>query len=200
MASGKRRSNGQLARDRRRISDLYLQGWLQVDIANDLSLNQSTISRDIKALQAEWQKSALIDFDTAKAREIAKIDNLEITYHDAWTRSNEDAETVTVKEYADGDIETTTTTKAQVGDPRFMEGVRWCIEKRCKIFNIGADSQQVHPSTIIPIAIREVVVQLPAPVIAQDNDIINHDDIDSAPRDGYTVSVDRQAVNQPDGR
>jgi hypothetical protein len=33
-----RRSASQLARDRRRISELYLEGWLQADIAAEVGL------------------------------------------------------------------------------------------------------------------------------------------------------------------
>jgi len=138
---GKRRSPSALARDRRRISELYLQGWLQVDIAAEVGVSQSTVSQDLKAIQKEWLQSTLIDFNEAKAQELAKVDNLERTYHRAWLRSCEDAQTVTQKAIeAGGDQrkEATKTAKGQVGDPRFLVGVQWCIDKRCKIKGIDA--------------------------------------------------------------
>ena len=148
----KRRSPAQLARDRRREAELYLQGWLQVDIGEELGIDHSTVSRDLKAIQADWLKSALIDFGEAKAREIAKIDALERTYHQAWLRSHEDAETVikktkgTVRKvdaddgtfFQERPAEVNRTSKGQVGDPRFLAGVQWCIERRCKIFGMDA--------------------------------------------------------------
>jgi len=144
MGTGKRRSNGQLARDRRRIADLYLQGWLQADIAGEIGISPATVSRDIKALQKDWLASALIDFDKAKAGELAKVDRLEREYWQAWARSCEDAETVTEKARASkgserpDSVEKTKQAKGQAGDPRFLSGIQWCIEQRCKILGVEA--------------------------------------------------------------
>lgn len=147
-----RRSPAQLARDRRRIAELYLEGRLQVDIAREVGLSQSTVSNDLKALQRMWLKSSLIDINEAKAREIAEIDNLEREYYKAWHRSCEDAETLTQKtkgtiekrEKEDGTFvterpaEVAKTSKGQAGDPRFLSGIQWCIERRCKILGVDA--------------------------------------------------------------
>ena len=144
MGTGKRRSNGQLARDRRLIADLYLQGWLQADIAGEIGISPATVSRDIKALQKDWLASALIDFDKAKAGELAKVDRLEREYWQAWARSCEDAETVTEKARASkgserpDSVEKTKQAKGQAGDPRFLSGIQWCIEQRCKILGVEA--------------------------------------------------------------
>ena len=149
----KRRSTAQLARDRRREAELYLQGWLQADIGAELGINQTTVSRDLKVIQADWLKSALIDFDKAKAQEIAKVDALERTYHQAWLHSCEDTETVKQRGKpgeAPGQVHTNTverTRKEQVGDPRFLNGVQWCIEQRCKIIGIYAAAKVRHEGT-----------------------------------------------------
>lgn len=152
MEKGKRRSSGQLARDRRRIADLYLQGWLQVDIAAELDLNQSTISRDLKALYGVWLQSALVDFDEAKANELAKIDRLEREYWDAWGRSRLDAETETVKEGIDADVreysEKVFQIKGQVGSVSFLRGIQWCIEQRCKILGVEAPVVLEHQGEV----------------------------------------------------
>jgi len=149
----RRRLAAELARDRRREADLYLQGRLQADIATELDINQSTVSRDLKALQKQWLASALIDFDEAKARELAKIDRLEREYWEAWQNSCEDAETVKQKGKPGeetGQVTTSTverTVKGQAGDPRFLVGVQWCIERRCKV--LGIDVPEVQPTTIV---------------------------------------------------
>lgn len=156
--SGKRRSSGQLARDRRRIADLYLQGRLQSDIAEKLEISPATVSRDITYLQAEWIKSSLIDVGKRKSQELAKVDRLEREYWDAWLRSCEDAETATQKQKGkvtkavgeDGEFvaeqpaEISKTRKGQAGDPRFLTGVQWCIERRCKILGIDAPAEVKH--------------------------------------------------------
>jgi len=143
-----RRSAAQLARDRQRIAGLYLEGKLQADIAEMVGVSQSTVSNDLKAIQQEWLQSSLVDFNEARAREIAKIDKLEREYYAAWQRSCEDAETVTKKAVQVGDKErkeATQTAKGQAGDPRFLQGVQWCIERRCKLF--GIDAAQRHELT-----------------------------------------------------
>jgi len=80
------RSKEQREYDLQEISGLYLQGWIQVAIANHLAktrpytITRQTISRDIKTIQDRWLASSIRDFDEARAQELAKIDNLERTY------------------------------------------------------------------------------------------------------------------------
>ena len=139
---GKRRSQSQLVRDRRIIADLYLQGKTQVAIAEEISVDQSTVSRDLAVLQKEWIVSALVDIDAAKAQELAKVDRLEREYWSAWERSCEDAETLRQEGSGEKPSKIVKTSKGQAGDPRFLQGVQWCIERRCKI--IGIDAPEKH--------------------------------------------------------
>lgn len=136
MTRKRRRLQSEIDRDRRRITDLYLQGWLQADIAKELEISQSTVSRDLDALHEQWVKSALVNFDEAKAKELAKIDHLEREYWRAWQRSQEDAEATKIVESKDGK-RYEAQTKGQAGDPRFLAGVQWCIDRRIKL--IGLD-------------------------------------------------------------
>ena len=141
----RRRKPAELARDRRRIANLYLQGWLQADIGKELGLSQKTISRDLKALHRVWREAALVDFNEAKARELAKGDNLECIYHEAWKRSCEDKESTLTEKI---DATASSRSKAQirkegrVGDPRFLAGAQWCIERRCKLLGLDAPQRQ----------------------------------------------------------
>ena len=140
------RSESQQERDRREISRLYLKGMYQTDIAEKLGLSQPTVSRDIQVLIDEWKVERVYDINEAKARELAKVDNLELEYWDAWRRSQENAEKQTVKQkgaIVDGKkkvvpIEGTKITEGQVGDPRFLTGIQWCIERRCLILGVDA--------------------------------------------------------------
>lgn len=156
----RRRSNGELARDRRVIADLYLKGNTQAEIADVLGCHQTTVSRDLKALQREWQTSSLIDFDEAKAQELAKIDHLEREAWLAYLRSQEDAETFVRKEkrpgtqVVKGAQELTSTTTGQVGDPRFLAIVDKCIARRCKIIGLDApDRTEVSGPGGSPLAV-----------------------------------------------
>ena len=143
--SGKRRSLAQITRDRRRIADLYLRGWLQVDIAAEVGLNQSTVSRDLTVLQDDWKRAALMDLNEAKARELAKVDALEIEYWKAWENSLKDAEVFITEKV--GTQKGTNMDKrgkevfrreGQTGNPSFLAGIQWCINKRCEILGLDA--------------------------------------------------------------
>ena len=138
------RSIAQQERDRREISRLYLQGMYQADIAERLGLSQPTVSRDIQVLIDEWKVERVYDINEAKARELAKVDNLELEYWEAWHRSQLNAEKEIKKGKGitkDGKItaqEIQKVSEGQSGDPRFLSGVQWCIERRCLILGVDA--------------------------------------------------------------
>ena len=158
-----RRTRAERERDMVTVAELYLKGRHQFDIRDAVNeqyppekhITQQTISKDIKRLHQRWLESELIDINEAKNRELERIDLLERTYWEAWERSCEDAEVQTrktkgaVKQLADdaggGNVfvaerpaETVATKKGQVGDPRFLQGVQWCITQRCAILGVEA--------------------------------------------------------------
>jgi len=124
-------------RDRHNIGRMYLKGMIQADIAKELQVSQSTISREIKMLVEEWRVERAYDINEAKQRELAKVDALEIEYWEAWKRSQEDAVTRTEGKTSQGFVDTTRT-EGQAGDPRFLDGVLKCIQKRCDILGVDA--------------------------------------------------------------
>jgi hypothetical protein len=143
----------EIAIRRQKVAAAYLRGGTQADIAVELACDQATVSRDLKALRAEWMKSALIDINEAKARELAKIDALELEYWAAWKRSQEDAESEITKMQgnppkpnevnpAPAKLETQKKREGQSGNPAFLRGVEWCINKRCEIIGVNAPIQQ----------------------------------------------------------
>ena len=151
MAAPKR-TPFQIERDRRDVADLYLKGWIQARIAEDLDksddrdyeFTRSMVGYDLRALQKAWQKSALVNIDQAKAKELAKVDRLEREYWNAWERSCAPAITTRQEGKAvEGGVERIVSTSVErKGDPRFLQGVQWCIERRCKI--IGIDAPEKH--------------------------------------------------------
>ncbi len=136
------RSKSEKERDRRNIAKLYLQGTTQMEIAERLNISQPTVSRDLTVIQKEWAAARINDIDERKRLELAKIDNLELTYWDGWKRSLENAETETTKMQGNkdepGKIEKTKRVEGQAGDPRFLNGVGWCINKRCELLGLNA--------------------------------------------------------------
>lgn len=138
----------EIAERRPKVAALYLSGKVQTEIAAELGVDQATVSRDLKALQKEWSEQALRDLDQAKAEQLAKIDRLEREYWDAWVKSQGEQTTTGKKLTRDGDkekAEASTKVAVEPGDPRFLNGVQWCITQRCKILGIEAATEVKFP-------------------------------------------------------
>lgn len=148
-----------------------------MEIAAELDISQATVSKDLKVLQKEWQEARINDIDERKRQELAKIDNLELEHWEGWRRSQQDAEVQTVKmlgKESPDKMEKTRRTEGQVGDPRFLTGIQWCINKRCELLGLDAPKRQditSNDQTIKPVNIETIVVRIPE--AAQEPDAID---------------------------
>ena len=129
-----------IAERRRKCGELYLQGRTQTEIGIELRVGQPCVSKDLAFLRKEWLAAAVMDFNAAKARELARIDTLEREAWDAYAKSK----AAKVRRLAEkvqrgkGDVETRTQQieEESYGDPRLLDRVAWCIEQRLKIFGV----------------------------------------------------------------
>lgn len=148
-----KRNAAQIETDRAEIARRYLRGETQAAIGTVLHMSQQMVSYDLAAIKKQWQASAIHDLSAAKAKELAKIDHLEVTYWLAWEESRLDKE-ITVEKQSGGEPlageggkppetkkETTLRREGQAGSPAFLAGVQWCIERRCKILGIDAPTK-----------------------------------------------------------
>jgi len=132
------------ARLLKRIAELYLyENRSQTDMAATLGVSRTTIGRYLGELRDAWQKSALMDFDEARKRELAKIEQLETEYWASWKQSlgGDERETEFPPGADSDDREQTKLNRkerAPAGNPRYLQGVQWCIDKRCEILGINA--------------------------------------------------------------
>ena len=149
--------------DRRQlVAGLYLRAWSMRAIAVEVDIGLGTVSRDIQAVIAEWREQRLDDIDAYQTTELSRIAKLEQTYWEAWDRSvGESRRTVTESVTSSalvGGVEEPVQVgpkrnRAQItkedenGDPRFLAGVQWCIDRRCKI--LGLDAPQDVNLTIL---------------------------------------------------
>ena len=145
MPSKRHRTPLQIARDKKIIASMYLQGYKQSEIAAHIDRNQSTVSRDLRGIQAIWERSSLVDFDTLKRIELDRIDAIEITYWQAWRDSGGEIVSTTVERVASDQGKEGTKrakevikTEDSVGDFAALRGVQWCINKRCEILGLDA--------------------------------------------------------------
>jgi hypothetical protein len=142
MSKGRKgRSPDQIRKDRTEIARLYLRGWTQAEIGDHLHLSRQQVGYDLEAIRQEWLQSALIDFNAKKAEELARIDRLEREYWDAWDGGKKERQTSTTEQTTDADgerLKAGIRKTEQTGDPRYLAGVQWCIEQRCKIVGLNA--------------------------------------------------------------
>ena len=157
MAAPKR-SDFEREYDYRRITDLYLQGKTQADIAAVIGVARQQIGYDLVIIQRRWRSDTTINLDEAKQKELARVDVLEREYWSAWERSLEEkVKTRTEKHTGSDSAKASVEKESLLGNPAYLAGVMSCIERRCKMLGLDAPTK-IAPTTpdgkeSIPIAI-----------------------------------------------
>jgi hypothetical protein len=150
MSKGRKgRSPERVRRDRAEVARLYLMRWTQAEIGAKLGLSRQQVGYDLAAIRQEWLASSLMDFNARRAEELARIDRLEGEYLDAWAASKKDKETTTTEQTAGGDgepVRAAIRKEGRHGDPRYLAGVQWCINKRCELLGLDAP-KKIAPTT-----------------------------------------------------
>ena len=141
MAATKRNAT-QIAHDRREIARLYLRERLtQAEIGDRLGMTRQMVTYDLRALRREWLDAGLMDLTEHKARELAKTNELERTYWAAWEQSQEVRTTSTTGQTSGGVAHAQIRKETREGNPAFLAGVQWCIDRRCKLLGLDAPTQ-----------------------------------------------------------
>ena len=140
------RPPAQIAKCRRLISDYYLRGFTYFDIQKTLRkehktrISIPTISRDIKAILADWKLTTTLDIDEAKVKELRKLDKVESELWRGWERSYGTFQKKIGKvqnSAKDGKKQEKAVQEWELaGDPKFLLGVVNCIKQRCIILGI----------------------------------------------------------------
>lgn len=150
------RASDRAAREvrRRQVAEMYLRGKTIRAIAIDLGVSHGTVGNDVQIVLAEWREERLDDIDALQSAELTRISKLEETYWEAWDRSVTERKRSTTERMTttegegDGDGQVTKRDRAAItkdellGDARFLAGVQWCIDRRCKI--LGLDAPERH--------------------------------------------------------
>lgn len=79
MATIPQHRHTEIERDarRRRVTAILLSGVAnQTVIAAELGVNQGTISRDIRAIEAEWRQQSIADLAEARGQDLQRLDRL----------------------------------------------------------------------------------------------------------------------------
>lgn len=143
--------------------ELYLRGVPIREIAFDVGLSPQVVIKDLADFRNDFHREQQMSRVHRIAFELAKIDNLERTYWEAWERSLQDQiRSVTSREDmpvdppkgakpagmdANGDplppaMVVLSKTKVQrrvdqsIGNPTFLAGIQWCIDRRVKLLGL----------------------------------------------------------------
>jgi hypothetical protein len=142
MAAPKR-SKIQRERDRATIAELYLKGWTQAKIASYLELNQSQISRELSKVKARWQAESIQNYDLHVVEQLRRLAMLEAEFWAAWEQSRLPKES-TSSQKRGSKIAVAKRTESRAGNPQFLQGVQWCIDRRCKLLGLDAPTKNEH--------------------------------------------------------
>jgi len=132
-----RAKKAEVARRRRAVSDLYIQGHSQVAIAEQLGVSQPTVSTDLQCIRRQWRESAIRDLDALRERELRKLDAVELEAWKAWQRSQRPSQAAVMT--TDGTNQKTQKKVAeQVGDVRFLDQIQKCVAGRRSLLGLDA--------------------------------------------------------------
>lgn len=129
-----------VAKRRRDVAELYVQGLTQMVIADRVGVSQPTISDDLKKIHIEWRESRIRDFDAARDLELQKLDRAESEAWEAWEKSKKPAQSAVVTGEG-ADQKTRKTMKNQYGDPRYLDVVLKCVAARRDLLGLDAPVQ-----------------------------------------------------------
>lgn len=150
----------EIAERRRRVAELYLRGWSQRLIAEDVGMSVATVNRDLNHIQEEWRESALVDMDERMAQELATLKRLEDEYWNLYHESKKDQTTTrkkrkeTMGENGDRqptEIEMRETTKERFGDPAILDKISKIVDQRTRLLGLDEYDPSVKENRLDPL-------------------------------------------------
>jgi hypothetical protein len=133
---------------RSQVVELYLRGFTQAAIGGQLGVDQATVSLDLAAVRQRWAEGNGERLAEWRNRELARIDAIEAEHWAAWRRSQRPRRATRAgTPYPEGggpdgqpapsNQEASVEEGTRAGDPRFLAGVQWCVEARCKVLGLA---------------------------------------------------------------
>jgi len=111
------------------------------EIADIVEVSISQVSRDMKKISEQWQKSAMEDIQKIKSEDLQELLLVQSTAWREYERSREEKVKKSMKKKTGGirsGTEQMQTKEQMVGDPKWMDVVLKCIAKREEILGYGA--------------------------------------------------------------
>jgi hypothetical protein len=149
------RTDVELERDRVLVARMYVRGKSQHEMLlsinslyPDRPITPKSIHLDLQFIRKSWLQSTLVDFNEAKVKELARLDECEREAWDAWERSKDKHVRIEYEVTDDqvpfsidkiADVQRKKKRKvieATVGDIKYLEIVERMIKMRCDILGL----------------------------------------------------------------
>lgn len=151
--------------------EMYLRSKSVPEIAKRLRVSEALIWDDLKQSREFWAERVR-SLEDQRVEEVARLDQLEREYWEAWEKSGLEKEVETVEEVpmqggigGSGSLsvsKVTTQKTGQVGDPRFLEGVLRVIDRRARLLGLDAPTKVISLQVRWELLTREQVDRLAA--------------------------------------
>lgn len=148
-----------------KIAQLRAEGMSIRAIAHSLGINRNAVTRHLSYIQARWRRQMAASYETMIIDELQKISLVEREFWQGWKRSVLDAvkrREVIAENKGEDSYQLTEERIVQSGDPRFLDGVMKCIERRCKL--LGTDQPIKYEVDATLTKVVEMVVKTPEEV------------------------------------
>jgi len=139
--AARKRSRVQIENDRILITQYYLQGKTHEEIAEIMQISRVMVTYEVRRIRQQFRESITERGNEIIARELAKLDLLEREYWKAWEKSKAPKVKTKSEKTESGDKaeQSGMIVKEEVtGDPRYLAGVQWCVDRRCELLGLDA--------------------------------------------------------------
>ena len=149
------RHSEQRLSDRSKLAGLYLHGVSTTEMAVRVGLTRRTVQAELVAIRDDWKGRTQIDFESAIAPQLDRVDLVEKYAFEGWERSltRKTVETKQAVRTVNGQVDRATL-RAETGngDPAFLARMSWCIEQRCRILGLEKPREVTIQGTFVDIA------------------------------------------------
>ena len=131
---------------RRQVTKLYLRGWTEEAIAEELDVPPGIVARDVSHVREQWHKESERSPRERHERELARIDAFEYEAWLAWEASRQPVRKVQVVRDENGAEKHTSTLLEKGGDPRYLGFILKCaVLRRTAAEKVQEAGDQAHP-------------------------------------------------------
>ena len=120
-----------------------------------VGLTRRTVQAELVAIRDDWKGRTQIDFESAIAQQLDRVDLVEKYAFEGWERSltRKTVETKQAVRTVNGQVDRVTL-RAETGngDPAFLARMSWCIEQRCRILGLEKPREVTIQGTFVDIA------------------------------------------------